>query len=54
MTTSDGNNTFKHGIIYALGAYGMWGFFPVYWKKLAHVPATEILAHRMVLSLIHI
>jgi chloramphenicol-sensitive protein RarD len=29
----------------------LWGVLPIYWKLLDHVPATEILAHRMVWSL---
>ncbi|MFZ5541232.1 MAG: EamA family transporter RarD [Pseudomonadota bacterium] len=39
------------GIAYAVFAYVLWGVFPVYFKALQHVPATEILAHRMVWSL---
>jgi chloramphenicol-sensitive protein RarD len=39
------------GIAYAVLAYVLWGVFPVYFKALQHVAATEILAHRMVWSL---
>ncbi len=42
----------NRGVLYALGAYGLWGFFPLYWKLLGHVPALEILTHRMVWSLV--
>lgn len=38
----------KQGIIYAAGAYMMWGILPVYWKWIEAVPAEEILAHRIV------
>jgi len=38
------------GILYALGAYGLWGLLPVYWKWLQHVPAPELLSHRIVWS----
>lgn len=38
----------KAGTIYALLAYLAWGFFPIYWKFLKHVPAAEILCHRVV------
>jgi len=38
------------GILYALGAFGLWGLLPVYWKALHEMPATEILAHRVVWS----
>lgn len=39
------------GILYAIAAYGMWGLLPLYWKALQHVPALEILSHRMTWSL---
>ncbi|KAA3659393.1 MAG: EamA family transporter RarD [Chloroflexi bacterium] len=39
------------GVLYAGGAYLLWGLFPIYWKALQNVPATEILGHRMVWSL---
>ena len=35
-------------IIYAAGAYTMWGILPIYWKWVEEVPADEILAHRIV------
>lgn len=35
---------------YAVGAYVAWGLLPAYWKNLRHLPATEILAHRIVWS----
>ncbi len=36
------------GLIYALSAYLWWGLVPLYWKQLDHIPAAEIVAHRMV------
>ena len=36
------------GLLYATGAFLLWGVVPVYWKTLQHVPALEILAHRIV------
>ncbi|GAB4474529.1 MAG: EamA family transporter RarD [Burkholderiaceae bacterium] len=42
------------GIAYAALAYVLWGVFPVYFKALQHVAATEILAHRMVWSLVFV
>ncbi|WP_374334507.1 EamA family transporter RarD [Leeia sp.] len=41
----------RQGIWYGLGAYFCWGLFPLYWRPLHALPATEILAHRMVWSL---
>lgn len=34
------------GYIYAVGAYLIWGNFPLYWAMLGHVNALEVLAHR--------
>jgi chloramphenicol-sensitive protein RarD len=42
------------GLFYALGAYLLWGFLPVYWKALQTVPATQIVGHRMVWSLVFV
>lgn len=44
------NNEKKAGIIYIACAYLLWGFLPIYWKMVDHVPAGEILAHRIVWS----
>ncbi len=38
------------GILYALGAYALWGILPVYWKALQRVPPIQILGHRVVWS----
>lgn len=40
------------GILYGMGAYALWGFFPIYWKLLHHVPALELLSHRIAWSFI--
>ncbi|WP_411954149.1 EamA family transporter RarD [Alkalibacillus sp. S2W] len=39
------------GILYATFAYLLWGLLPLYWKLIEHVPAWEILAHRIFWSL---
>ena len=40
------------GVGYALAAYIFWGFLPIYWKFLNHVPAQEILMHRIAWSFV--
>jgi chloramphenicol-sensitive protein RarD len=40
------------GILAGIGAYIFWGLFPIYWRLLEQDPAIEILAHRMVWSLV--
>lgn len=38
------------GILYGIGAYIFWGFFPIYWKFLHHVPAIQLIGHRIIWS----
>ena len=38
------------GFLYALAAYLLWGFLPLYMKALAHIPPPEVIAHRVVWS----
>jgi chloramphenicol-sensitive protein RarD len=40
----------KKGILYGIGAYIAWGFFPIYWKFLHHVPAIQLIGHRIIWS----
>jgi chloramphenicol-sensitive protein RarD len=39
------------GLVYGALAFVIWGLTPMYWKLLVHVPAAEILAHRVVWGL---
>jgi chloramphenicol-sensitive protein RarD len=38
------------GILYGIGAYALWGFFPIYWKLLQDVSALELIGHRIAWS----
>jgi len=40
------------GILSGICAYLLWGLFPIYWKILHHVPAIQIIGHRIVWSFI--
>lgn len=31
-----------------VAAYGLWGLFPIYFKAIKHVPALEVVAHRII------
>lgn len=42
------------GVAYSAAAYAIWAVFPVYFKAVAHVPAMQVLAHRVVWSLLFI
>ena len=39
------------GFAFALSAYFLWGFLPFYMKAIAHIPPTEVIAHRVIWSL---
>jgi chloramphenicol-sensitive protein RarD len=47
--TSQGGDSLS-GFMFALMAYLLWGFLPIYMKALAHVPPSEVIAHRVVWS----
>ncbi len=40
----------RKGVWYAVSAYTIFGFFPVYWKLLESVPALQTVSHRIVWS----
>lgn len=40
----------NRGALYALGCYILWGFLPIYWKALSHVPGLETTSHRVIWS----
>ncbi len=44
------NEDSPRGFAFALTAYLLWGFLPLYMKALAHIPAAEVIAHRIVWS----
>jgi chloramphenicol-sensitive protein RarD len=44
----------RRGYLYGLTAYVMWGFFPIYFKHLRPSPPLEILAHRVVWSVVFV
>ncbi|NKY15531.1 EamA family transporter RarD, partial [Streptomyces somaliensis] len=47
-----GGGGLRTGLLYGIGAYGIWGLFPLYWPLLEPSDAVEILAHRMAWSLV--
>ncbi len=49
MTQRENTDT-PQGLAFAITAYVLWGFLPLYMKALAHIPAAEIVAHRVIWS----
>lgn len=50
-TTPAPAGSHQGGLPYALAAYGIWGFVPLFFKLLTSVPPVEVLAQRIVWSL---
>jgi chloramphenicol-sensitive protein RarD len=46
------SRTARAGLFYGLAAYGLWGIMPIYFKWLQAVPSIDIVAHRIVWSLV--
>ena len=44
------DNDSPAGLAFAVSAYVLWGFLPLYMKLLDHIPALEIVAHRVIWS----
>ncbi|WP_250029201.1 EamA family transporter RarD [Paractinoplanes maris] len=44
----------RRGYLYGLAAYVLWGFFPIYFKHLQPASPFEILAHRVVWSVVFV
>ena len=40
------------GILAGIAAYSIWGLVPIFFKQIAEVPATEIIAHRVVWAML--
>lgn len=45
-------NRARAGLLYGLAAYGLWGIMPIYFKWLKAVPSIDIVAHRIIWSLV--
>lgn len=50
MPPADNRDT-KAGFLFAGSAYLLWGFLPLYMKAMAHIPALEIVPHRILWSI---
>ena len=45
-----GTGDTRDGFLFALSAYLLWGLLPLFMKAVAHLPSTEVLAHRILWS----
>ncbi len=51
MPTARQNEDSLQGFLFALSAYVLWGFLPLYMKMLSHIGTVEVLAHRVIWAL---
>ena len=42
----------RRGVVYGLAAYGLWGAVPLFWPLVSRASAPELLAHRVIWSLV--
>ncbi|GAA0782808.1 EamA family transporter RarD [Roseibium denhamense] len=45
---------YREGVLFGLAAYGMWGFFPAYYKLTDTVSADLVVAHRILWSVLFV
>jgi chloramphenicol-sensitive protein RarD len=46
------NPEVRRGVLYGIGAYGLWGVFPLYFRLLERSGALEVVVHRVLWSLL--
>jgi chloramphenicol-sensitive protein RarD len=46
------NDRTRRGILYGIGAYTLWGAVPLFWPLVSRASAPELLAHRVIWSLV--
>ncbi len=44
------NHDSPRGLAFAITAYVIWGMLPIFMKAVAHIPAAEVIAHRVLWS----
>ena len=51
-TPAPRDSQWRAGLVYGLVAYSLWGVMPIYFKQIATVPALDIVANRIIWSLL--
>lgn len=49
---SEQESRFNIGLLHAIGAYTIWGFVPLFFKQLEMITPVEVVAHRIIWSLL--
>lgn len=50
MSASNTDQDTPQGLLFAGGAYVIWGFLPLYMKLMSHIPVAEVISHRIIWS----
>ncbi len=50
--TNNSRRHIQHGILAGVGTYIVWGLVPIFFKQIDTIPATEVIAHRVVWSML--
>jgi len=54
LQSAEANLEFRRGLMFGLAAYGMWGFFPAYYKLTDTVAADIVVSHRVLWSVLFV
>ncbi|MCK7614251.1 EamA family transporter RarD [Roseibium sediminicola] len=54
LPQAEANAEFRQGLMFGLAAYGMWGFFPAYYKLTDTVSADIVVSHRVLWSVLFV
>ncbi|RQO77501.1 EamA family transporter RarD [Aquitalea sp. FJL05] len=54
MSSAQSRQDATRGVLFTFIAFLIWGLFPLYWKPLHHIPALQILCHRIVWSAVFV
>ncbi|TYC66867.1 EamA family transporter RarD [Stappia sp. BW2] len=54
VTSTEASTELRHGLLFGLAAYGMWGFLPAYYKLTETVPADLVVSHRILWSVLFV
>lgn len=50
-TAAEAEREATRGFLFAASAFGLWGFLPIFLKLVSHIPAVEVVAHRILWSI---
>lgn len=54
LPQTEANAEYRQGLMFGLAAYGMWGFFPAYYKLTDTVAADIVVSHRILWSVLFV